>query len=118
MSLDISKLENVRSAGGKTIARCPACGEKGKDRKGEHLAIFPDGKFWCISDDSPAHRSRIFRLVGVSEAGERAERGPVPIPIRRPACAIRKPRTVRTLNFHLLETRENGDVSTRTEEGG
>jgi hypothetical protein len=44
MSLDETKLEKVkRKANGVTLARCPACGENGGDRKGEHLQIYSDG---------------------------------------------------------------------------
>ena len=46
MSLDTAKLEKVRElAGGIVQARCPACAEGGGDRKGEHLRIYPDGRY-------------------------------------------------------------------------
>jgi hypothetical protein len=69
MSLEISKLENVRSRGKKINARCPACAESGHDRRGEHLVIDADGRFACVvypghSPDAKAHRKRIFRLSG------------------------------------------------------
>jgi hypothetical protein len=69
MSLDISKLENVRARGGKTIARCPACAEARHDTKGEHLVIYPDGRFACVlylgdSADAKEHGKRIFALCG------------------------------------------------------
>jgi len=70
MSIDISKLENVRKAGNKTIARCPACAESGQDRKGNHLVIDNDGKFACVMFQGASgheHRKRIFRLVGIKE---------------------------------------------------
>lgn len=65
--LDISKLEKARHTGGKTIARCPACAEAGKDKSGEHLMIAANGKFGCVDNPGPqgvAHRKRIFELVG------------------------------------------------------
>jgi hypothetical protein len=77
MSLDISKLENVRAKGTKTIARCPACKETGHDQNGgEHLVINADGSFGCVvypgdSADAKAHRKRIFALCG--------DRGPKPL---------------------------------------
>ena len=67
MSLDLSKLQNVREQGGKTIARCPACAERGMDETGEHLIIQPDGRFGCVVHPGPAgkpHRQRIAKLVG------------------------------------------------------
>jgi hypothetical protein len=72
MSLDISKLENVRTHGGKVIARCPACAEAGHDQKGEHLVINARGPFGCVvysgdSADAKEHRKRIFALCGDRE---------------------------------------------------
>ncbi|MCX6993046.1 MAG: AAA family ATPase [Kiritimatiellaeota bacterium] len=68
IGLDISRLEKVRHTGGKTIARCPACAEAGRDKAGEHLFIGPDGKFGCVDNPGPqgeAHRKRIFVLIGI-----------------------------------------------------
>jgi hypothetical protein len=72
MSLDISKLENVRKRGGKVIARCPACAEVRHDQKGDHLAIHGRGLFGCVvypgdSADAKEHRKRIFPLCGDRE---------------------------------------------------
>ena len=69
MSLDFSKLENVRVCGNKTTARCPACAEAGRDRRGEHLFQNEEGRFGCvvypgISPDAKAHRKRIFAMCG------------------------------------------------------
>src|SRR5262245_6075703 len=62
MSLDLNKLEKVRElANGVTQARCPACGESGGDRKGEHLRIYSDGRYGCcVHPKDGAHRKRIF----------------------------------------------------------
>jgi hypothetical protein len=67
VSLDVSKLERVRTNGAKTTARCPACAEAGDDQKGEHLFIYADDRFGCVvypgdSADANAHRRRIFAL--------------------------------------------------------
>lgn len=72
MSLDIHKLEKLRELGnGALQARCPACAEAGQDRTGEHLRIYPDGKFGCcVHPKDGEHRRRIFAL-----AGERKRRG-------------------------------------------
>ncbi len=70
MGLDLTKLEKVRQRGSNTIARCPACAEVGRDRKGEHLFINDRGHFGCVlypGADGQTHRQRIFELAGVKE---------------------------------------------------
>ena len=71
MSLDVGKLEKARElAGGIVQARCPACAEGGGDRKGEHLRIYPDGRYGCcVHPKDGQHRKRIFALAGVRKAG-------------------------------------------------
>jgi hypothetical protein len=70
--LDLSRLEKVRSSGGKIIARCPACAEGGADRKGNHLCIFPSDKFGCAAVSGDAeHQRRIVALVGILGECER-----------------------------------------------
>ena len=71
MSLDVAKLEKVRELGGGIVqARCPACAEGGNDRSGEHLRIYPDGKFGCcVHPKDGDHRKRIWALVGVRQPG-------------------------------------------------
>jgi hypothetical protein len=66
MSLDVAKLEKVRElAGGIVQARCPACAEGGNDRTGEHLRIYPDGRFGCcVHPKDGEHRKRIWALAG------------------------------------------------------
>lgn len=66
-SLDLTLLEKVRHhASGKITARCPACAESGGDRTGNHLVIFPDGRFACVAHAGDAnHRQRIFALAGI-----------------------------------------------------
>jgi len=69
--LNQSRLERVKTfGGGKIICQCPACHEDGADRKGDHLAIFPSGKFHCIINESNEHRKRIFELVGIVDNKE------------------------------------------------
>jgi hypothetical protein len=72
MSLDISKLEHVRTRGEKTTARCPACADAGHDQTRNHLIIQADGRFGCVvypgdSPDAREHRKRIFALCGNRE---------------------------------------------------
>jgi hypothetical protein len=71
MSLDISKLEKVRElASGLVQAQCPACAEGGSDRTGDHLRIYPDGRFGCaVHPKDGAHRKRIFALAGDRKPG-------------------------------------------------
>ncbi|MCX6875199.1 MAG: hypothetical protein NTW21_15530 [Verrucomicrobia bacterium] len=87
MSLDPSRLENVRQRGEQILARCPACAEHDHDEKGEHLVIMPDGKFGCVTCPGAAgksHRQRIFALAG--DASSR-QRGAFMVRVRRPAHA-------------------------------
>src|SRR5437660_8161249 len=85
MSLDLSKLENVRDKGNKKTAQCPACAAEGHDSKGEHLSIEADGKFGCVvhpgeGAEAKAHRKEIHRLVGAPGSGEQ-KCGPIPVRI-------------------------------------
>ncbi len=70
MSLDPTKLENIRTMNGRTEGACPACREAGSDKTGNHLLIYPDGRFGCVMHpNDEAHRRRIFALAGMkSEA--------------------------------------------------
>ncbi len=89
MPLDLARLENARQRGNRLTARCPACAETGSDRKGEHLAIFADGRFACVMNPGPAgevHRQRIFDLAGIKEHPGQPARAPV-IALQRPQPA-------------------------------
>jgi len=73
MGLNLSQLENVKYQGKKVISRCPACGEMGNDRKGNHLFIEPGGRFGCVvypGTDGHQHRQRIFELIGMKSSGK------------------------------------------------
>jgi hypothetical protein len=74
MKLDLSKLQNVKHlSGGKTTAQCPACVADGGDTKGDHLAIFADGKFACVvHPKDKEHNRTILRLSGSPTAGQPA----------------------------------------------
>ena len=84
MALQFDLLENARTTGGGRIqARCPACAEGGGDTKGEHLVVYPDGRFGCcLHPGDKQHRKRIFALVGRKKT--------IPVITARPP-----PRTVR-----------------------
>ena len=66
MPLDLKKLEKlVDLVDGIMRARCPACAENGQDKKGEHLRIYPDGRFGCcVFPSDQEHRKQIFALAG------------------------------------------------------
>jgi hypothetical protein len=97
MSLDFNKLTHLRDKGDKKTARCPACAADGGDSRGEHLAIFPDGKFGCVAHPKDkAHNQQIFKLVGMPDYTKSS--GPIPVRIRRPECLTRKPRTLKVFN--------------------
>lgn len=84
--LDLARLGKIRTHGGKTIARCPACAESDGDHAGEHLFIDAAGRFGCVKfpgESGTEHRKRIFSLVGVVEKST-------------PAPAQRKARTYPT----------------------
>jgi hypothetical protein len=87
MSLDVRKLEKVRELADAVIqARCPACAEGGHDRKGEHLRIFPDGRFGCcVNTKDREHRKRIFALAG--------DRTPGRLTVRVAAATSKPPAT-------------------------
>lgn len=71
MSLDAARLEMVRELpGGILQARCPACAAGGHDRTGEHLRIYPDGRFGCcVHPKDKEHRKQIFALAGDRKPG-------------------------------------------------
>jgi putative DNA primase/helicase len=76
VTIDQSKLEKVKHKdGGIVTARCPVCAEQGHDKTGNHLSIFPNGRFGCVQfprDEGKEHRKRIFALVGVPDEKARA----------------------------------------------
>ncbi len=75
MSLDLSRLGNVVDTGDGYTAACPACRAEDHDKTGNHLRIFPDGRFGCVvhpGDHGDEHRREIFGLVGIHENGKPA----------------------------------------------
>ncbi|MFM2243229.1 MAG: hypothetical protein RLZ97_2084 [Verrucomicrobiota bacterium] len=87
MSLDLSRLENVRKRGDRIIARCPACAEENHDEKGEHLVMYPNGAFGCVTcpgEAGRAHRKQIIALAGDPKL---RQRWGCFVRVRRPAPA-------------------------------
>lgn len=78
-TLDYDQLENIQHTDGGIRARCPACASKGSDGTGEHLFIFPDGRFGCATHSQDrAHRSLILKLAGtISGRGQQSNQRPV-----------------------------------------
>lgn len=65
--LDLTKLKCVKRSRSHVVAQCPACYEKGSDRKGDHLIVYATGKFGCAcypGSEGDDHRRRIYILVG------------------------------------------------------
>jgi hypothetical protein len=113
MSLDLSKLENVRTRGDKIIAQCPACAESDQDHTCEHLIVDQRGRFGCVvypgrGPEAKAHRRRIFELVGDREI--KPLRVCVPLMSKNspsvPSGAW-TPRTQRTGSEHSYKARAN-----------
>jgi len=78
MPLNLARLQKLKQRGDKITAQCPACLEAGADKKGQHLAIFADGRFACVAfqgDDAHAHehRRRIFELAGLPASDAQPE---------------------------------------------
>jgi hypothetical protein len=102
MSLDLNKLRNVSPQGDRTIAECPACAAQGKDATGDHLIIYADGRYGCVvHPKEKEHNQEIFRLAGCRE---QRRWGPVPVPVKRPACATAKPRVLMVLDWLTAPT--------------
>ena len=72
MSLDVGKLAKARRLeNGTVVARCPACAVVGQDRDGNHLVVYPDGRFGCVVYPGKAgwlHRKEIWAAVGCRQA--------------------------------------------------
>lgn len=90
MPLDVSQLQKVKRRGDKITAQCPACAEAGADKRGDHLAVFADGRFACIAfQGDHEHRRRIFELVGMLDDAPPFASAPTPAPAKaKPAEPI------------------------------
>jgi hypothetical protein len=118
VSLDVRLLEKVRELdGGVVQARCPACAEGGRDQGGEHLRVYPDGRFGCcVYPKDREHRKRIFALAGDTSPRSfsvKLARVKVAAPAHSVTAALTS--FVRTLRTPVLESRAcasgNGDVA-------
>jgi hypothetical protein len=81
MSLDHTKLEHLQQLrDGSWQARCPACAADGHDRSGDHLHVYPDGRYGCAKyPQDSAHRRKIWELAGERNQ-ERVPHAPNPSP--------------------------------------
>ena len=76
VSLDVQKLAvSRRLKDGTAVARCPACAGVGQDKRGEHLVVYPDGRFGCVVH--PGEAGRLHRKAIWEAVGERKQRSPV-----------------------------------------
>ncbi len=110
MGLNLQLLEKARLLGdGIVQARCPACAEGGGDRAGEHLRVFPDGRFGCcVHPKDREHRKRIFELAGEKTARAFSVKKPIP-KTSQPAVSI----TSSLISFRgTVGTATPGSVST------
>lgn len=73
MSLDLSKLQNVKRAPDGIICGCPACIKEGGDSGKSHLKIYPNGAFRCAKYGKDLNHNRIIRGVLRGLAGETEE---------------------------------------------
>jgi hypothetical protein len=91
VSLNVAMLEKVRElASGVVQARCPACAEGGNDRAGEHLRIYPDGRFGCcVYPKDSQHRKRIFALAGERQRLPPSRNFTVKVPVAKASAAVR-----------------------------
>jgi len=77
--INLSKLTKMVQKDGKIEAQCPACAASGADATGNHLVIFPDGKFGCVANpEDKEHNKAILKLVG-----DRSAPKPANLTIRR-----------------------------------
>lgn len=63
----------LEDRGGKWEGPCPACREDGKDNKGNHLIMFPDGAWGCTVNRGEAgkeHRRRMMELAPELRGGK------------------------------------------------
>lgn len=103
MALDSSKLEKVSRRNDRIIARCPACAEAGGDTKGEHLIVYPDGRFGCaLYPGDNEHRRRIWQLAGAGRSS--AQQTP------RKRLIRETPETPLPSNFHDLARKARMNV--------
>ena len=63
--LNLQKLKKVVQKDGKIEAQCPACAAAGADSTGNHLVVYPDGKYGCVANPGDEEHSKlVFKLVG------------------------------------------------------
>lgn len=94
--LNLDRLENQKQgADGKMTYRCPACAAKEMDSAGEHLVVYPDGRFGCVAHpEDKKHRAEIIRLTGINN-----EPAPRRLVIEIKPLKIEPVRILQTLNF-------------------
>ena len=81
MKIDISKLKHVvKKPDGGIVAQCPACAAAGGDATGNHLIVFPDGKFGCVVNRGDKnHNKEILKLAGADDGAVAETHGKVKV---------------------------------------
>ncbi len=75
MILELSKIESLkRGAKGSYVGRCPACAQDGRDKSGNHLIIYANGKYGCAANkEDKEHTNLIYQLIGKNSTGSPSE---------------------------------------------
>lgn len=91
MTLDLHLLRKVKPIGDGYRAQCPACLEAGMDKSGDHLRIFPDGRWGCaVNPGDHEHRKRIWELAKGAGPVRRAPPPTLPPPTAIDVAALLK----------------------------
>lgn len=74
MSLDLSKLRNVKPSADGWTAGCPACGRVGADSQHVHLKVWRTGPFSCaVHPGDKEHNRLIYSIAGNGEGSSDVE---------------------------------------------
>ena len=76
--IDTGRLRKVKTGeSGRIVAQCPVCALGGSDKTGNHLVVYPDGRFGCVANPGPEgkeHRRAILKEVGREDDGKTRKR--------------------------------------------
>lgn len=79
MSLDITKLLNVKPCADGWTAGCPECGRNGRDSQRMHLKVWRTGAYSCaVCPSDPVHNKAIYAIAGAGDAGTAEVEPPPP----------------------------------------
>ena len=121
MKIDISKLKNaVKKPNGEVVAQCPACDAAGGDHTGNHLIVFPDGRFGCVAHQGDKnHNKEILKLAGADDGAVAETHGKVKVRAYKIAKAtVIQPVSRRTLEELGYKRKESPLVRSRADSDG